>query len=251
VDILDIEAFELDAGTEKGAFLQIHGQASGLRGGDQKVVEASFKTASKPWVMKILENSAPENHVVEGKVRLVGTPKNMRVEELKVETNGPKRLFGEARGAVKEVKKTYGFEGHISAGAADTSSVQSFLGIELPNFGAPLLEGQISGNMTKGAFEGTLRFGSSQFKTTLSHSHTKQRRSVVAKIVAPTVNLADLGFYPGRAEDLPSESKSKSKPDKDLFSDMPLPFHALKAIDHRSVCECRCRQIKGRRLRSE
>jgi uncharacterized protein involved in outer membrane biogenesis len=53
----------------------------------------------------------------------------------------------------------------------------------------------------------------------------------VAKIVAPRVNLADLGFYPGRAEDLPPESKSKSKPDKRLFSDTPLSFHALKAID--------------------
>ena len=124
-----------------------------------------------------------------------------------------------------------GFEGHISAGATDTSSVQSFLGIELPRFGAPLLEGEITGNMTKGAFEGTVRFGSSQFSTTISHSRTKQRPSVVAKIVAPTVNLADLGFYPGRAEDLPSESKSEPKPDKRLFSDMPLSFHALKAID--------------------
>jgi hypothetical protein len=132
VGILDIEAFELDAGTKKGAFLKIQGQASVLRGGDQKVVEASFKTTSKPWVMKLLKDSAPEDYEVVGKFRVAGTPKNMRVEELKVETNGPKRLFVEAHGAVKEVGKTYGFEGHISAGAADSSSLQSFLGIELP-----------------------------------------------------------------------------------------------------------------------
>ncbi len=231
LDILDIESFELDAGTEKGAFLKIQGQASGLRGGDQKVIEASFKTASKPWVMKLLKDSAPEDYEVAGKFRVAGTPKNMRVEVLKVETNGPKRLFVEAHGAVKEVGKTYGFEGHISAGADDTSSLQSFLGIELPRFGAPLLEGQITGNMTKGSFEGTVRFGSSQFKTTLSHSYTKQRPSVVAKIVAQTVHLADLGFYPERAEDLPSESKSEPKPDRRLFSDTPLSFHALKAMD--------------------
>ena len=85
--------------------------------------------------------------------------------------------------------------------------------------------------MTKGSFEGTVRFGSSQFSTTISHSRTKQRPSVVAKIVAPTVHLADLGFYPERAEDLPSESKSEPKPDRRLFSDTPLSFHALKAID--------------------
>ena len=231
VDILDIEEFELDAGTEKGAFLKIQGQASGLRGGEEKVVEASFKTTSKPWVMRLLKDSAPEDYEVAGKFKVSGTPRNMRVEALKVETNGPKRLFVEARGAVKEVKKTYGFEGHISAGATDTSSVQSFLGIELPNFGAPLLEGEISGNMTKGAFEGTVRLGSSQFSTTISHSRTKKRPRVVAKIVAPTVHLADLGFYPGRAEDLPSESKSEPKPDRRLFSDTPFSFHALKAMD--------------------
>jgi len=86
VDILDIEAFELDAGTKKGAFLQIRGQAGGLRGGDGKVVEASFKTTSKPWVMKLLKDSAPEDYEVAGKFRVSGTPKNMRVEALKVET---------------------------------------------------------------------------------------------------------------------------------------------------------------------
>ncbi|MBW2247005.1 MAG: AsmA family protein [Deltaproteobacteria bacterium] len=231
VGILDIEVFELDAGTEKGAFLQIRGQAGGLRGGDRKVVEASFKTTSKPWVMKLLKESAPEDYEVAGKFRVSGTPKNMRVEELKVETNGPKRLFVEARGAVKETGKTYGFEGDISAGASDTSSLQSFLGIELPRFGAPNLEGQITGNMTKGAFKGTVHLGSSKFSTTISHSRTQQRPRVVAKIVAPTVNLSDLGFYPEQAEDLPSESKSASKPDKRLFSDTPLSFHALKAID--------------------
>jgi hypothetical protein len=53
----------------------------------------------------------------------------------------------------------------------------------------------------------------------------------VAKIAAPIVNLADLGFYPEKAEDMPSESKSKPKPDKRLFSDTPLSFHALKAMD--------------------
>ncbi|MCK4486980.1 MAG: hypothetical protein KAU38_09490, partial [Desulfobacterales bacterium] len=229
--ILDVEEFKLDAGTEEDAFLRIQGQARGLRDGDQRVVEAFFKTTSKPWVMKILEGSAPENHVVEGKVRLVGTPKDMRIKELEVGTTGPKPLYLEAGGTVKEIGGAYEFEGRISSGASDTSSLQSFLGIELPRFGAPLLEGQITGNMTKGSFEGTVRFGSSQFSTTISHSRTKQRPSVVAKIVAPTVHLADLGFYPERAEDLPSESKSEPKPDRRLFSDTPLSFHALKAID--------------------
>ncbi|MCK4605645.1 MAG: AsmA family protein, partial [Deltaproteobacteria bacterium] len=64
-----------------------------------------------------------------------------------------------------------------------------------------------------------------------SHAHTKQRPHIMAKIVAPTVHLADLGFYPERAEDLPSESKSEPKSDRRLFSDTPLSFHALKAID--------------------
>ena len=229
--VLDVEEFKLDAGTEEGAFLQIQGKASGLRGGDQRIVEASFKTTSKSWLMKILKGSAPGKHVVKGKVKLVETLKGMRIEELKVETNAPKRLFVEAYGVVKEAGKTYGFNGHISAGAADTSSLQSFLGIELPHFGAPLLEGEITVDMTKGSLEGTARFGRSQFKTTLSYSRTKQRPNVVAKIIASTVHLADLGFYSGRAEDLPSESKPELKPDRRLFSDTPFSFHALKALD--------------------
>ncbi len=124
-----------------------------------------------------------------------------------------------------------GFEGHISAGASDTSSLQSFLGKELPRFGVPQLEGQISGNMTKGTFEGTLRLGSSQFKTTVSHEQTKQRPHIVAKIAAPIVNLADLGFYTDKVEIVTSESESEAKHNKRLFSDKPLSFHALRAID--------------------
>jgi hypothetical protein len=231
LDILDVKEFTFDAGTEEDAFVRIQAQASGLRSSGQRVLEASFKTTSKPWVMKILEGSAPGNHVVEGKLKVSGTRKDMRIEELEVGTTGPKRLYLEAGGTLKEIGGAYEFEGRISSGASDTSSLQSFLGIELPRFGAPQLEGQITGNMTKGSFEGTVRFGSSQFSTTISHSRTKQRPSVVAKILAPTVHLADLGFYPERAEDLPSESKSQSKPDRRLFSDTPLSFHALKAID--------------------
>jgi hypothetical protein len=52
----------------------------------------------------------------------------------------------------------------------------------------------------------------------------------VAKIVASTVHLADIGFYPDIAEDLPSPNKSESKPDRSLFSDTPFSFNALKAI---------------------
>jgi len=231
MDILDIEAFKLDAGTKEREFLQIQGQASGIQGGGGKVVEASFETTSKPWVMKLLKDSAPKDYLVTGKFTVSGTPKNMRIQELKVETNGPKRLFVEARGAVKQTGKTYGYEGDISAGAADTSSLQSFLGIELPRFGAPKLEGQISGNMTNGAFNGTVRLGSSKFSTTISHSRTQKRPSVVAKIIAQTVNLSDLGFYTEQGQDVPSERISEEKPDKRLFSDTPLSFHELKAID--------------------
>jgi hypothetical protein len=227
MDILDIEAFKLDAGTKKGEFLQIQGQAGGLRGGGRKVVEASFETTSKSWVMKLLKDSSPEDYLVTGKFTVSGTPKNMRIQELKVETNDPKRLFVEARGIVKETGKTYGYEGDISAGAADTSSLQSFLGIELPRLGVPKLEGQISGNMTKGAFNGTVQLGSSKFSTTISHSRNQQRPSVVAKMIAQTVNLSDLGFYTEQTEDVFSESKS----DKRLFSDMPFSFHTLKTID--------------------
>jgi len=231
LNILDVEEFKLNAGTEKEDFLKIQGQAIGLRGGDPRVVKAFFKTTSKPWVMKILKGSAPENHLVEGKMKLVDTPREMRIEELEIRTTGPNPLYLEAGGTVKEIGKAYEFEGRISSGVSDTSILQSFLGIELPRFAAPMLEGKIKGNTTKGSFEGTVRFGSSQFSTTISHSLTKQRPGVVAKIVASTVHLADLGFYPDIAGGLPSESKPEPKPDRRLFSNTPFSFHALKAID--------------------
>ena len=82
------------------------------------MVEASFETTSKPWVMKLLKDSAPKDYLVTGKFTVSGTPKNMRIQELKVETNDPKRLFVEACGIVKQTGKTYGYEGDISAGAA-------------------------------------------------------------------------------------------------------------------------------------
>jgi len=229
--ILDIEAFELDAGTEKGAFLQIQGQASALRGSDQKVVEASFKTASKPWVMKLLKDSAPEDYEVAGKFRVAGTPKHIRIEELEVGTTWPKRLYLEADGTVKEIEGTHEIEGHIASGASHISVLESFLGIELPPFGTPILDGKIAGNLKRASFEGTVRLGHSRLRTTLSHSLTKQRPRVTAKIVAPTVHLADVGVYPTPAKDLPPEIASEPQPDKRLFGEEPLSFRALKAID--------------------
>jgi uncharacterized protein involved in outer membrane biogenesis len=229
--ILDIESFELDAGTEKDAFLQIRGQASGVRGGEQKVVEASFKTASKPWVMKLLKDSAPENYELAGKFRVTGTPKTIRLEELEVGTTGPKRLYLEADGTVKEMEGTHEIEGRIASGASHASVLTSFLGIELPPFAPPILDGKIAGNLKKASFEGAIRFGDSRFKTTLHHAWTKQRPHIVAKIVATTVNLADLGFYAEKVEDTLPGSNSKPVPDRRLFGDAPLSFRALKAID--------------------
>jgi hypothetical protein len=231
LNILDIEEFKFDAGTGEDAFLRIQAQASGLRSSDQRVLEASFKTTSRPWVMKILEGSTPENHVVEGKLKIAGTPKHMRIEELEVGTTGPKRLYLEADGTVKEIEGTHEFEGHIASGASHISVLGSFLGIELPPFGAPLLEGQITGNTKKASFKGTVRLGNSRLGTTLSHSLTKKRPRVTAKIVAPTVYLADVGVYPKQPKDLPPEIESEPQPDKRLFGEEPLPFHALKAID--------------------
>jgi hypothetical protein len=181
--------------------------------------------------MKLLKGSTPEDYEVSGHFRVTGTPKTMRIEELKVETKGPKRLFVEAHGAVNEVGKTYAFDGHISAGATDTSGLQSFLGRGLPRLGAPLLDGEITGDMTKGAFEGTVRFGSSQLKTTLSHTRTKKRSRIAAKIVAPTVNLADLGFYAEPREEVPAQSPSEPTRDRRLFGEAPLALAILQAVD--------------------
>jgi uncharacterized protein involved in outer membrane biogenesis len=228
--ILDVKNFKLDAGTKKD-FLRIQGQIRGLIGGDQRAVEAFFKTTSKPWVMKLLKDSDPENHMLEGKVKLVATPTDMRIEELEIRTTGTRPLYLEAEGTIKETGKTYELEGRISSGVNDMSSLQSFIGIKLPPLAAPSLEGQIKGNMRKGSFKGAVRFGRSEFNMTVSHSRTKQRPSVVAKIVASTVRLADIGFYPDIAEDLPSPSKSGPKPDRRLFSNTPFALHALKTID--------------------
>jgi hypothetical protein len=231
LDILDIKELAFDAGTEEDAFLKIRGQASGLRSGDQRVLEASFKTSSKPWVIKILEGSAPGNHVVEGKLKVAGTPKHIRIHKLEVGTTGPNRLYLEADGTVKEIDGMHELEGHIASGASHISVLESLLGIDVPPFGAPLVEGQITGNTKKASFKGTVRLGGSRFSTTLSHSLTKERPRVTAKIVAPTVHLSDVGVYPKQAKDLPPERESEPQPGKRLFGEEPLPFHALKAID--------------------
>jgi hypothetical protein len=140
-------------------------------------------------------------------------------------------LYLEADGTVKEIEGTHEIEGHIASGASHKSVLRSFLGIEVPPFGAPQVDGKIAGNTTKSSFEGTVRLGSSLFRTSISHSLTKKRPRVTAKIVAPTVYLADTGVFPKAAKDLPPEIESEPQPDKRLFSDKPLPFHALKAID--------------------
>ncbi|HID28382.1 MAG TPA: AsmA family protein [Desulfobacterales bacterium] len=181
--------------------------------------------------MKMLRNSAPENHIVEGRLGVAGTPKNMRVEALKLGTTGPEHLYLEAGGTVKEIEGTYEYEGYIASGASDISVLRSLFGIKLPPFGTPLFEGQIRGSMKKASFEGRVRLGSSRFRTTLSHFLTKQRPRVTATVLAPTVYLADVGVYPEFPEDLSLEIAPEPQSGDRLFSDKPLPFDALKAID--------------------
>jgi len=233
-DILDIEKFKFDAGTRGNDFLTIDGQVSGLHGSDKRRVKWRFKTNSKPWVMKMLKGSAPENYDVEGKLHISGTLKNMRIEKFQLLTpgkKGKKRLFVEAQGNIKKTGNAYEFQAQMASDASDTSIIQSFLGIKLPRFGAPLLKGQITGNMTKASFKGDIRLGNSWFATTLSHSLTQKRPRVMAKIVAPTVYLTDLGLYPERPEDLAIGTTSGPQPDNRWFANRPLPLNLLKAMD--------------------
>jgi hypothetical protein len=228
LDILDIESFELDAGTEKGAFLQIQGQASGLRGGDQKVVEASFKTASKPWVMKLLKDSAPKNHVIEGKLRIAGTPKHIRIEELEVETTGPKRLYLKVNGTVKKMKGVFETDIRFTAGSKNPSVIGSILGISLPSFSPLAVNGRIIRNDRKTDLEGEMHLGKTHFKTVFNHSTGNYSPKTSIKISSPSVYLKDLGVYPRYVATESERSETSRKTTDRLFSEKPLPFDALK-----------------------
>ena len=231
MDILDIESLKLDAGTQKEGFLRVEGRVSALGTGDQKVFEGSFETTSKPWIEKMFEAAAPQDFKLQGKLKVVGTSMDMRIEELTVGTTGDKRLYLKAAGTFKEVEGGHEFEGHIFSGATDHSVVQSFFGRELPPFGPPELEGRFKGNAEKGDYVGTLRFGKSELNTRISHLRTEERFRVAGEVSGSTVYLADFGLHPVEPAELPPQTKDERASQGPLFSDRPFALDGLKSID--------------------
>ena len=270
-DVLDIKEITLEAGSQKEAFLEVNGkaQAVGRLGSDKRIFEATFKAASKPWMEKLIQKSKPDNHIIEGKVKVSGTTKMIHIEELTASTTGKKRVHLEANGTFKKTGDDTIIDVMLSSGASDVSILQSFLGKELPPLGSPSIEGNIKGSMEEAFFQGSVQLGKTMLETSVVHNFTEKPFKLTTTVSSPTVFMKDLGFHGDKSavtaskvksgsgvflsgdniisksvdilknldifskqsEDTVSEKAYDGQTDEMLFSNEPLPFHNFKALD--------------------
>jgi len=71
---LDIETFELRAGSRAKATFLMKGRATDIRNPKRTGVSATFESASQPWLAMWLQRPVTESHPLKGSIRLTGSP---------------------------------------------------------------------------------------------------------------------------------------------------------------------------------
>lgn len=230
-DSLDIKEFTLSTGPKEKASFFMQGEILRIESPKKISLKATFETATQPWVKKLMQRSVPQNYQLMGTLKLAGPTDYFRIQELKLATKNPERLSLQANGIVKNMEGLFETDIQIAASSKDPSVIGSILGISLPSFSPLAVKGRFKGDGRKADFEGETHFGKTHFKTVINHSTSNHNPKIAIKISSPSVYLSDLGVYPRYAAEKTERKKTSRKTTDRLFSEEPLTFDALKALN--------------------
>ena len=229
---LDVKTFDIRSGSGKEALFRMQGQILRITDLKQMALQATFETASQPWVEKYLQQPQADNFPLTGTIKVRGAAENLIIDRIRFGTADGKRLDIEVRGRLTQLSATPTVNLQLTASAPDPPAIGSMLGISLPPLDALAINGRLNGNSQKLVFEGETRIGETAFTSKVSGALAGQRPRIDGKFAATIVNLEDMGIYPEASVDDTGQTPGpKSSKGDRLFDDAPLSFEALKALD--------------------
>ena len=229
---LDVDFFKVFSSSGDGALLSIQGKILGITDPANQELEASFETASEPWVHAYLGQKDGQNTPLTGDLVAKATDGGVRIESFHLRAAGGKALDLNATGNIKNLKRQAQIDFTINASAPEPVRIGSIAGVSVPKLEPIKISGRVNGKSSNIGFNGNATIGDTKFSANLNSAFISGRPRISGKVAAKTVDLRDIGIYP-ESSPPKSPADTSTPPVQDrLFGDEPLlPFEALRAVD--------------------
>ena len=174
-----------------------------------------------------------ESATIDGEVVASAIKNGINVEKFVLGTADTAPLKLAVNGLIQDLAESPQIALQLEAGAADPDVIATLTGLPVPDLAPVTVKGRVEGRMPGVAFEGEAHVGETIFTSRIRTTVSAGRPHISGEISAGTVDLAEMGLFPG----VPPEkafiaSKTTSPTDKKLFDKTPLlPFAALRAAD--------------------
>ncbi|MBC2735600.1 MAG: AsmA family protein [Desulfobacteraceae bacterium] len=231
--VIDLESFKISGGTAGNPVFSAQGKVIGLSDPEAMRFTAGFETASKPWVAAYLGQEDVESTTIAGEIVARAIKNGLHVEKFIIGAADTAPLKLAVNGRIQDLAASPQIALQLEAGAADPAVIGTLTGLPVPDLAPVTVKGRIAGKMPGVAFEGEAHVGETIFTSRIRTTLSAGRPHISGEISAGTVDLAEMGLFPGvPPEEALIASKTTSPTGKKLFDKTPLlPFAALRAAD--------------------
>jgi len=103
---LDVEAFDIRSGSGKEAFFRMQGKILQIANPKKTALQATFETASQPWIKKYMQQPKADNLPLAGAIKARSTAAGVLIDEVRFGTADGKRLVLKAQGKLTNLSAT-------------------------------------------------------------------------------------------------------------------------------------------------
>ena len=172
---------------------------------------------------------------LQGRFDLSDADGSLGLETLTVDVVESNLLTASLEGSFDDITDRDRFRFQAALAVPNPAALGDVFGIQAIDMAAVTFKGQLSGSHEAFQSDGAFRVGQTAFTGTLTGSLAGERPALKAHLRSPRLYFADFGLTPEPDEVIskaqaiaPAPGTRAARP---LFSDAPLPFEALKAVD--------------------
>ncbi len=176
---------------------------------------------------------------VQGRFDLADPDGSLGLENLKIELVDSNLLTASLEGIVDDIVEGDGFKFQAALNVPDPAALGQVLGIQAIDVAPVAFTGKMSGDYKVIQSDGAFKVGQTAFSGILTGNLAGERPGLKARLTSPRLYFADFGFAP-EPDGVVDEEQAippAMRTTQPVFSDTPLPFEVLKAVDLDLVIE--------------
>ncbi|MCZ6682730.1 MAG: AsmA family protein, partial [Planctomycetota bacterium] len=234
-DIFALDDFTVSVGPADQPLLRVAGAIKDLVALKGIKLDGEFKVPAARFLRPGPPEDAAKLGELQGRFVLSDADGTIGLEVLSIEVVGSNLLTASLEGVFDDIADTDLLSLQGSLRVPDPAALGRVFGLEDLDLASLAFEGRLSGSNEAFTAEGETRVGKTALTGTMTGSFAGERPKFVARLTSPVFYFEDFGLTPepdaAAGEQQAPVAERKDVAAKRLFSDEPLPFERLSAID--------------------